>query len=66
VEVAGDGAVHRLRDGRDEGYDVVVRLLLYLVDALDGEVRFLGELFNLFCRDLAEPRPRPAHGDLDL
>jgi hypothetical protein len=42
VEVAGDGAVHLLRDGGDEGYDVVVRLLLYLVDALDGEVRFFG------------------------
>ena len=62
MEVAGDGAVHRLRDGGDEGYDVVVGLGLYLVDALDGEVRLFGELLDLFGWDLAEPSTPAADG----
>jgi hypothetical protein len=53
VEVSGDGAVHGLRDGRDEGYDVVVRLLLYLADPLYREAGSLGELFDLLGGDLA-------------
>jgi hypothetical protein len=39
--VAGDVAPI-LGYGGDEGDDVVLGLPLYLVDALDGEVRFVG------------------------
>src|SRR5215203_1312011 len=66
MEVAGDGAVHLLRDSGDEGNDVVVGLGLYLVDALDGEARFLGELLDLFGWNLTELCPRAADGELDL
>jgi hypothetical protein len=52
VEVAGNVA-RVLGDSGDEGYHVVVGLGLDLVDALDGEVRPLGELGDLFLRDLA-------------
>jgi hypothetical protein len=52
VEVARDVA-RVLGNGGDEGYDVVLRLPLYLVDTFDVEVRFFGELLDLFRGDLA-------------
>jgi len=51
-DIGGTSRGNRLRDGCDEGDNVVVRLGLYFVDALDGEICFFGELFNLFLGDL--------------
>ncbi len=70
VEVSGDvrGSLldDRLRDGSDEGDNVVVRLLLDLLNALYGKVGLFGQFLDLFRRDLPEAGAGAADGELDL
>ena len=61
VEVAGH-VPGVLGNGGDKGYYVVVRLSLYLLDTLHGEVRFLGQLLDFIGGYLAEFRAGAAHG----